>query len=120
MSMGFCPDFGLRWWSVCPTSGVFPSTWPSVSKGVYPKETIDFMSRQEPELLLFILLGHFSGEVLQSVRDCSIYRARSVCTTFDDFEVIGRGGIRKKRKKKRLILLVGSYSIKFKLCMIFK
>ena len=53
MSMGSCPDFGLCWYGLCPTSGLFPSTWPSVSKGVYPKETIDFMFRQETEHLLF-------------------------------------------------------------------
>ena len=64
---------------------------------VYPNETIYFMSRQEPENLIFILLGHFSGEVLQSVHDCGVYWARSVHTTFDYLEVIGRGGIRKKR-----------------------
>ena len=93
-SVGFCPDFGLCWQDVCPTSGLFPSTWPSVSKEVYPKVTIDFMSRQEPHSLLFILHGHFSGEVLPSVHDCSVYWARSVHTTFEDLEVIGHGTIR--------------------------
>ena len=105
MSMGSCPDFGLYWYGLCPTSGLFPSTWPSVSKGVYPEKTIDFMSRQEPEHLLFY--------------DCSVCWARSVHTTFDNLAVIGRGGIRKKKKKKALHF-IGSYSIKFKLGMIFK
>ena len=76
---------------------LFPSTWPSVSKGVDPKETIYFMSGQEPKHFLFILLEHFSGKVLQFVHGCSVYWARSVHTTFDNLAVIGRGGIRKKK-----------------------
>ena len=80
---------------------LFPSTWPSVSKGVDPKETIYFMSRQEPKHFLLSLLEHFSGKVLQFVHDCSVYWARSVHATFDDLEVIGRWGIGKKKEKEK-------------------
>ena len=82
-------------------SDLFPLylVFPPLTGQVYPKETIDFMSRQETEHLLFILLGHFSGEVLQSVHDCSVYWAWSVHTTFDDLEVIGRVGRGVSEKK---------------------
>ena len=84
MSMGFCPDFGLYWYGLSPTSGLFP-----LPGQVYPKETIYFMSRQEPDHWLFY--------------DCSVCWARSVHTTFYDLEVLGRRGIRKKKNALNFI-----------------